>query len=161
MPTPDCSSQLDNGLFSGSDDPLFGLNLQGLLANESLQRAYDAPWWYRLEFAGAGGAASQGCAGTITLKGINYRAEVWFNGKVRLHEPRTWPNIHLGSSLCAPSFPPSLQHPLTPHPPYPLHLSPRRDRKLRIGVETLQPQPPAPFATLTLTSRCVTRTSWP
>jgi exo-1,4-beta-D-glucosaminidase len=80
-------SQVAAGVFP---DPFFGMNLRKIPGTDypvgkifgylpmSQNSPYRCPWWYRTEFP-----ASEG-AGKITwlhFDGINYRANIWLNGK--------------------------------------------------------------------------------
>jgi exo-1,4-beta-D-glucosaminidase len=53
-------------------DPFFARNLAGISAEP-----FKGPWWYRTEFTITGPAAST----RLLLDGLNYRADVWLNGK--------------------------------------------------------------------------------
>jgi exo-1,4-beta-D-glucosaminidase len=80
-------SQVAAGVFS---DPFFGMNLRKIPGTDyplgkifgylpmSEQSPYRCSWWYRTEFP------SPGTAGSTTwlrFDGINYRANIWLNGK--------------------------------------------------------------------------------
>jgi len=56
-------------------DPFFGRNFEKL--NDS---RLDKPWWFRKEFKLP--AAENGKNVVLKLQGINYKANVWFNGKL-------------------------------------------------------------------------------
>ncbi len=72
-------------------DPYFGMNLRsipgvdykigGQFANEemSANSPYATPWWYRKEFEVP--AADKGKRIWLAFRGINYRANIWINGK--------------------------------------------------------------------------------
>jgi exo-1,4-beta-D-glucosaminidase len=77
-------------------DPMFGMNLRSLpgvsypiggnFSNFPMQpdSPFAVPWWYRKEFTLPADYAGK----TIWLKfkGINYRANIWLNGKVVAHQ---------------------------------------------------------------------------
>jgi len=58
-------------------DPFFGRNFEKL--NDS---RLDKPWWFRKEFKLP--AAENGKNVVLKLQGINYKANVWFNGKLSI-----------------------------------------------------------------------------
>ncbi|HUT52480.1 MAG TPA: hypothetical protein VM658_03730 [bacterium] len=67
-------------------DPFYGLNITkipGYIEGRWLVMPEDSPfypsWWYRVEFDAP--AAFQGKELTLHLDGINYKANVWLNGK--------------------------------------------------------------------------------
>jgi len=81
------ASQVAAGVFP---DPFFGMNLRKIPGNDypigkifgylpmSESSPYRCPWWYRTEWS------SPATAGKITwlhFDGINYRANIWLNGK--------------------------------------------------------------------------------
>jgi len=55
-------------------DPFFGMNLKDLSTNA----AFKGPWWYRKEFKLARPEDGQVW---LNFDGINYRADIWLNGK--------------------------------------------------------------------------------
>lgn len=55
-------------------DPFFGMNLKDLSTNAD----FKSPWWYRKEFKIAAKSDSQVW---LNFDGINYRANIWVNGK--------------------------------------------------------------------------------
>ncbi|HMD37916.1 MAG TPA: glycoside hydrolase family 2 protein [Candidatus Acidoferrum sp.] len=79
---------VENGVYK---DPYFGMNLRSVpgvsytigsqFANQEMpaDSPYAVPWWYRREFE----VPAQFSGKTIWLafRGINYRAEIWINGK--------------------------------------------------------------------------------
>jgi exo-1,4-beta-D-glucosaminidase len=79
---------VENGVYK---DPYFGMNLRSVpgvsyaigseFANQEMpaDSPYNVPWWYRKEFE----VPAQFTGKTIWLafRGINYRAEIWINGK--------------------------------------------------------------------------------
>src|SRR5277367_6420681 len=79
---------VENGVYK---DPYFGMNLRSVpgvsytigsqFANQEMpaESPYAVPWWYRREFE----VPAQFGGKTIWLafRGINYRAEIWINGK--------------------------------------------------------------------------------
>jgi exo-1,4-beta-D-glucosaminidase len=79
---------VENGIYK---NPYFGMNLRsfpgvaykigGQFANEEMppDSPYAVPWWYRNEFEVPG--ADQGKQVWMHFRGINYRAEIWINGK--------------------------------------------------------------------------------
>jgi exo-1,4-beta-D-glucosaminidase len=79
---------VENGVYK---NPYFGMNLRALpgveyklggqFANEEMPAAspFAVPWWYRNEFAVP--AADRGKQIWMEFRGINYRAEIWINGK--------------------------------------------------------------------------------
>ena len=79
---------VENGVYK---NPYFGMNLRsfpgvaykigGQFANEELpaDSPYAVPWWYRNEFDVP--AADKGKQIWMQFRGINYRAEIWINGK--------------------------------------------------------------------------------
>lgn len=89
VPSTVLASQAAAGVFP---DPYYGMNLRqipgttykigGIFAN--MPMAQDSPyrcgWWYRTEFA-APAAAHQGERAWLHFGGINYRGDVWLNGK--------------------------------------------------------------------------------
>jgi hypothetical protein len=64
---------VDRGVYP---DPDYGLN--NLAIPESLNKQ---DYWYRTEFAAPGQFRLAGARFTLTFQGINYKAEVWLNGK--------------------------------------------------------------------------------
>jgi len=57
------------------NDVYFGLNID----NSSIPRdIFNPSWWYRTEFELT---AEKHVGHLITLKGINYKADVWLNGQ--------------------------------------------------------------------------------
>jgi exo-1,4-beta-D-glucosaminidase len=79
---------VENGVYK---NPYFGMNLRnfpgvaykigGQFANEEMpaDSPYAVPWWYRNEFEVP--AADKGKQIWMQFRGINYRAEIWINGK--------------------------------------------------------------------------------
>jgi exo-1,4-beta-D-glucosaminidase len=79
---------VENGLYK---DPYFGVNLRsvpgvsypvgGQFANLEMPEnsPYAVPWWYRKEFEVP--AQFAGKTVWMAFRGINYRAEIWINGK--------------------------------------------------------------------------------
>src|SRR5712692_1642227 len=79
---------VENGVYK---NPYFGMNLRsfpgvaykigGQFANEELpaDSPYAVPWWYRNEFDVP--AADKSKQIWMQFRGINYRAEIWINGK--------------------------------------------------------------------------------
>jgi exo-1,4-beta-D-glucosaminidase len=79
---------VENGVYK---NPYFGMNLRsfpgvaykigGQFANEEMpaDSPYAVPWWYRNEFDVP--AADKGKQIWMQFRGINYRAEIWINGK--------------------------------------------------------------------------------
>ena len=78
----------ENGVYK---DPYFGMNLRSVpgveyaigseFANQDMpaNSPYAVPWWYRKEFEIP--KAFQGKRIELAFNGINYRAEIWINGK--------------------------------------------------------------------------------
>ncbi|MGA7617334.1 MAG: sugar-binding domain-containing protein [Thermoanaerobaculia bacterium] len=69
VPSTVFAAQLRNG---DVPDPFEGRNLETLPSEP-----YEVPWWYRSEFSLEGRPAD----GRLIFEGINYRAEVWLNGR--------------------------------------------------------------------------------
>jgi len=79
---------VENGVYK---DPYFGMNLRSLpgvkytigseFANQEMpdDSPYAVPWWYRLEFEVP--ADYKGKKIWLAFRGINYRANIWVNGK--------------------------------------------------------------------------------
>jgi exo-1,4-beta-D-glucosaminidase len=79
---------VENGLYK---DPYFGMNLRSVPGVEypigkefsniemPANSPYAVPWWYRTEFTVP--ETFQGKAVWLAFRGINYRAEIWINGK--------------------------------------------------------------------------------
>ncbi|MBS1840854.1 MAG: glycosyl hydrolase family 2 [Acidobacteria bacterium] len=79
---------VENGVYK---DPYFGMNLRtfpgvdykigGQFANEEMQpnSPYAVPWWYRKEFEIP--ASERGKRIWLAFRGINYRADIWINGR--------------------------------------------------------------------------------
>jgi len=79
---------VENGVYP---DPTFGMNLRAIPGTtypiganfSNLPMPLDSPfrvsWWYRIEFALP--AAFQGRSVYLHFEGINYRAEIWLNGR--------------------------------------------------------------------------------
>src|SRR5215475_5870202 len=79
---------VENGVYK---DPYFGMNLRsipgvdykigGQFANEEVPEnsPYAVPWWYRKEFEVS--AADKGKRIWLAFRGINYRGDIWINGK--------------------------------------------------------------------------------
>lgn len=79
---------VENGVYK---DPYFGMNLRSVpgveykigseFSNQEMpaNSPYAVPWWYRTEFTVP--AAYQGKRTWLAFRGINYRAEIWINGK--------------------------------------------------------------------------------
>ena len=55
------------------EDPYFGKNLEKIASER-----FEQPWWYRTEFTVGAPLPS---AATLVFEGINYRADVWLNGR--------------------------------------------------------------------------------
>lgn len=78
----------ENGIYK---EPYYGMNLRsfpgvdykigGQFANEEMQpnSPYAVPWWYRKEFEIP--ASEKGKRIWLAFRGINYRADIWVNGK--------------------------------------------------------------------------------
>ena len=79
---------VENGVYK---DPYFGMNLRSVpgvsykigseFANQEMpaDSPYAVPWWYRDEFDVP--AAFRGKTIWLAFRGINYRADIWVNGK--------------------------------------------------------------------------------
>jgi exo-1,4-beta-D-glucosaminidase len=79
---------VENGVYK---NPYFGMNLRSIpgvsypigsqFANQEMSQdsPYAVPWWYRDEFEVP--AAFQGKTIWLAFRGINYRADIWINGK--------------------------------------------------------------------------------
>jgi exo-1,4-beta-D-glucosaminidase len=79
---------VENGVYK---DPYFGMNLRNVpgveykigseFSNQEMpaNSPYNVPWWYRKEFEVPGGY--QGKTVWLAFRGINYRADIWINGK--------------------------------------------------------------------------------
>lgn len=79
---------VENGVYK---NPYFGMNLRSVpgveyqigteFANQEMpaDSPYAVPWWYRKEFSVP--ASDKGKTIWLAFKGINYRAEIWINGK--------------------------------------------------------------------------------
>jgi exo-1,4-beta-D-glucosaminidase len=79
---------VENGVYV---DPYFGMNLRSVLgveyrigsqfANQEMPEnsPYGIPWWYRTEFEVPGDF--RGKTIWLAFRGINYRANIWINGK--------------------------------------------------------------------------------
>src|SRR4029077_8840549 len=79
---------VENGVYK---DPYYGMNLRnfpgveykigGQFANEEMpaNSPFAVPWWYRKEFEIP--ATDNGKQIWMQLHGINYRAEIWINGR--------------------------------------------------------------------------------
>jgi exo-1,4-beta-D-glucosaminidase len=79
---------VENGVYK---EPYYGMNLRsfpgvdykigGQFANEEMQpnSPYAVPWWYRKEFEIP--ASEKGKRIWLAFRGINYRADIWINGK--------------------------------------------------------------------------------
>ena len=79
---------VENGVYK---DPYYGMNLRsfpgvdykigGQFANEEMQpnSPYAVPWWYRKEFEIP--ASEKGKRIWLAFRGINYRADIWINGR--------------------------------------------------------------------------------
>jgi exo-1,4-beta-D-glucosaminidase len=79
---------VENGVYK---NPYYGMNLRsvpgvqykigGQFANEEMpgNSPFAVPWWYRKEFDLP--ASDQGKQVWMEFRGINYRAEIWINGK--------------------------------------------------------------------------------
>jgi len=84
VPATVLAALVDNGVYP---DPYYGLNLKeipGYVDGRWMRMPEDSPfyppWWYRVEFDLPG--AHRGKKLTLHLDGINYRANVWLNGKL-------------------------------------------------------------------------------
>ena len=73
LPTTVIAGLLKNNHFSF--DPFFGNNLQKIAGAE-----FDSTWWFRKEFVLV--ASARGRYVSLTLHGINYRANIWLNGEL-------------------------------------------------------------------------------
>jgi exo-1,4-beta-D-glucosaminidase len=105
---------VENGVYK---DPYFGMNLRnfpgveykigGQFANTDMpaNSPYAVPWWYRKEFEVPAG--DKGKQVWMQFRGINYRAEIWINGKkfagsdqvvgaFRRYDFNVTPFIHVG-----------------------------------------------------------------
>jgi exo-1,4-beta-D-glucosaminidase len=79
---------VENGVYK---DPFFGMNLRSVpgvsyaigseFANQEMPEnsPYAVPWWYRKEFEVP--AQFNGKTVWLAFRGINYRADIWINGK--------------------------------------------------------------------------------
>ncbi|HLK05515.1 MAG TPA: glycoside hydrolase family 2 protein [Candidatus Acidoferrum sp.] len=79
---------VENGVYK---DPFYGMNLRsipgveykigGQFANDEMpdNSPYAVPWWYRKEFPVP--ASDKGKRVWLAFRGINYRADIWINGK--------------------------------------------------------------------------------
>src|SRR5258706_8653327 len=79
---------VENGVYK---DPYFGMNLRsvpgvtykvgGQFANDEIpdDSPYAVPWWYRKEFIVP--STDKGKRIWLAFRGINYRADIWLNGK--------------------------------------------------------------------------------
>ena len=79
---------VENGVYK---DPYFGMNLRNIpgveykigseFSNQEMPEnsPYAVPWWYRAEFEVP--ASFQGKSVWLAFRGINYRANIWINGK--------------------------------------------------------------------------------
>ncbi len=79
---------VENGVYK---DPFFGMNLRSVpgvsyaigseFANQEMpaNSPYAVPWWYRKEFEVP--AQFSGKTVWLAFRGINYRADIWINGK--------------------------------------------------------------------------------
>jgi exo-1,4-beta-D-glucosaminidase len=79
---------VENGVYK---DPYFGMNLRSVpgveykigseFSNQEMPDSspYAKPWWYRKEFEVP--ASYKGKTVWLAFRGINYRAEIWVNGK--------------------------------------------------------------------------------
>ncbi|HXT18233.1 MAG TPA: glycoside hydrolase family 2 protein [Gemmatimonadaceae bacterium] len=87
VPSTVVGALVDAGVFK---DPFFGMNLRsipGMTYNIGLNfvhlpmdpsSPYAVPWWYRTTFKAS---AARGKHVTLQFDGINYRANIWLNGK--------------------------------------------------------------------------------
>ena len=88
LPKTVFAALVENGVYP---DPYFGNNLRSIpgvkyeigseFANQEVPAGspYAKPWWYRTEFELP--ASYAGKTVRIAFRGINYRAEIWLNGK--------------------------------------------------------------------------------
>jgi exo-1,4-beta-D-glucosaminidase len=79
---------VENGVYK---DPYFGMNLRSVpgvtykigseFANQEMpsDSPFNVPWWYRADFTVP--ADYQGKTVWLAFRGINYRADIWVNGK--------------------------------------------------------------------------------
>jgi exo-1,4-beta-D-glucosaminidase len=79
---------VENGVYK---DPYFGMNLRSVpgvsyaigseFANQEMpaDSPFNVPWWYRTEFSVP--ADYKGKTVWLAFRGINYRADIWINGK--------------------------------------------------------------------------------
>jgi len=72
VPSTICGTLVDDKVYP---DPFFGMNLKDLSTNA----AFKGPWWYRKEFKLPPPDDGQVW---LNFDGINYRANVWVNGKI-------------------------------------------------------------------------------
>jgi exo-1,4-beta-D-glucosaminidase len=83
-----CAVLVENGVYK---DPYFGMNLREVpgveykigseYSNQEMPEnsPYNVPWWYRKEFSVP--ASYKGQTVWLAFRGINYRADIWINGK--------------------------------------------------------------------------------
>jgi exo-1,4-beta-D-glucosaminidase len=88
VPCTVAAALVDNGFY---DDPYYGLNLTKLpgykkrrdiifsLQEKPLRSPFRKPWWYRTEFIIGNKLKSKRI--WLNLRGINYSANIWLNGK--------------------------------------------------------------------------------
>jgi exo-1,4-beta-D-glucosaminidase len=88
VPNTVFAALVENGVYK---DPYFGMNLRSVpgvsyavgseFANQEMPQdsPYAVPWWYRKEFEVP--PAFSGKTVWLAFRGINYRADIWINGK--------------------------------------------------------------------------------
>ncbi len=88
VPTTVLAALVDNGAYA---DPYVGMNLRSIPGTDypqgknfsnlpmSPSNPFRLPWWYRTEFEVP--AAYQGKTVWLHFEGINYRADIWMNGR--------------------------------------------------------------------------------
>jgi exo-1,4-beta-D-glucosaminidase len=88
VPNTVFAALVENGVYK---DPYFGMNLRSVpgvsyaigseFANQEMPQdsPYAVPWWYRKEFEVP--PAFRGKTVWLAFRGINYRADIWINGK--------------------------------------------------------------------------------
>lgn len=102
VPTTVLAALVKNGVYI---DPYVGKNMESIPAE-----SFNVSWWYRKEFT-VDGARSFAHAGLV-FEGINYRANIWLNGKqvaaandiigsFRIHELDISPHIIKGNNILA------------------------------------------------------------
>jgi exo-1,4-beta-D-glucosaminidase len=81
VPTTVLAGLIANGLYT---DPFYGLNLQDIDSN-----LFSTSWWFRTEFQ-LDASSSDPPIGSVRLrfKGVNYKANLWFNGVLIANETK-------------------------------------------------------------------------